>query len=107
VAPTPGIEHSKRKRWTRSGWAATNGQTLVEQNDVGLYPGEAPLRDTLQQRVFEMAGLALHRNMLVAELAAHRDGLSEPFEGRIALNHSRRHDRNIVGDGRARRGSSL
>jgi hypothetical protein len=45
-----------------------------------------------------MAGLALHRNMLVAELASHRDGLGEPFEGRIALNHSRRHDRDIVGD---------
>src|SRR5215472_12447268 len=45
-----------------------------------------------------MAGLALHRNMLVPELAAHRDGLGEPFEGRIALNHSRRHDRDIVGD---------
>src|SRR5215472_2494112 len=74
------------------------GQTLVEQGDVGLYPGEPPLSDALQQGVFEMAGLALHRNMLVAELAAHRDGLSEPFEDRIALNHSRRHDRNIVGD---------
>src|SRR6516165_3371068 len=74
------------------------GQTLVEHGDVGLYPGEAPLSDALQQGVFEMAGLALHRNMLVAELAAHRDGLSEPFEGRIALNHSGRHDRNIVGD---------
>ena len=65
---------------------------------MSAYPGEAPLRDTLQQRVFEMAGLALHRNMLVTELAAHRDGLSELFEGRIALNHSRRDDRNIVGD---------
>src|SRR6516162_5548859 len=74
------------------------GQTLVEHGDVGLYSGEAPLSDALQQGVFEMAGLALHRNMLVAELAAHRDGLSEPFEGRIALNHSGRHDRNIVGD---------
>src|SRR5262249_54030025 len=74
------------------------GQTLVEQGDVGLYPGEPPLSDALQQGVFEMAGLALHRNMLVAELASHRDGLGEPFEGRIALNHSRRHDRDIVGD---------
>jgi len=45
-----------------------------------------------------MAGLAFHGNMLVAELAAHRDGLGEPFNGRVALNHSGRHDRDIVGD---------
>jgi len=45
-----------------------------------------------------MAGLAFHGNMLVAELAAHRDGLGEPFDGRVALNHSGRHDRDIVGD---------
>jgi hypothetical protein len=81
-------------------WLGCNqlGQTLVEQNDVGLDPGQAPLGDTLQQRVFEMAGLAFHRNMLVAELAAHRDGLGKPFNGRVPRNHSRRHDRDIVGD---------
>ena len=45
-----------------------------------------------------MAGLAFHGNMLVAELAAHRDGLGEPFNGRVALNHSGRHDRDIIGD---------
>jgi hypothetical protein len=74
------------------------GQTLVEQNDIGLYPGEATLRNTLQQRVLEMAGLAFHRHMLVAELAAHRDGLGKAFDGRVPLNHSRRHDGDIVGD---------
>src|SRR6516164_9610209 len=56
------------------------------------------LEDALQQRVFEMAGLAFHRNMLVAELAAHRDALGKAFDGRVPLNHSRRHDRDIVGD---------
>ena len=45
-----------------------------------------------------MAGLAFHRNMLVAELAAHRDALGKAFDGRVPLNHSRRHDRDIVGD---------
>ncbi len=38
-----------------------------------------PLSDAPQQGVFEMAGLAFHRNMLVSELAGHRDGLGEPF----------------------------
>ena len=60
-----------------------------------------PLSDAPQQGVFEMAGLAFHRNMLVSELAGHRDGLGEPFDGRVAFNHSRRHDRDIVATRRA------
>jgi hypothetical protein len=57
------------------------GQALVEQGDVGFYPGETPLIDALQQGVFEMANLVFYCDMLVAELAAHRNGLSEPLDG--------------------------
>jgi hypothetical protein len=74
------------------------GQTLIKQGDVGLYPGEPPLRDAPQHGVLEMASLAFHRNVLVAELATHRDGLCEPLDGRVALNNARRHDGDIIGD---------
>jgi hypothetical protein len=45
-----------------------------------------------------MASLAFHCNVLVAELAAHRDGLCEPLDGRVALNNARWHDGDIIGD---------
>jgi hypothetical protein len=70
----------------------------IKQGDVGLYPGETPLRDAPQHGVLEMASLAFHRNVLVAELATHRDGLCEPLDGRVALNNARRRDGDIIGD---------
>ena len=45
-----------------------------------------------------MARLIFDRDMLIAELAPHRDDLGQPFGRRVGLHRARRHDRDVFSD---------
>src|SRR3954469_16728882 len=54
------------------------GEALVEESDIGLDPRQAALGEAPQHGVFELGGLVLDSNVLVAELAPHGDNLGDP-----------------------------
>jgi hypothetical protein len=45
-----------------------------------------------------VARLIFDRDMLIAELAPHRDDLGQPFGRRVGLHRARRHDRDVLGN---------
>src|SRR5215204_3928160 len=62
------------------------GETLVEEMDIGLKPGEAAFSETLQHGVFEVAGLVLEADVLIGKLPPHGDDLGDPAGGRVVAD---------------------
>src|SRR3954452_8282337 len=59
------------------------GEALIEESDTGLDPRQAALGEAPQHGVFELGGLVLDGNVLVAELAPHGDDLGDPRGGGV------------------------